>query len=174
MNGHSVAGNLFPVYVSIHPTLLGKPVKIWTGLNRPFSITANSKGEVFVALFEGITNIVKYDAEGKRVNLVEKSSLVKPRCIACDDEDNIYCIDEESNKILTCHSNGDRVQIHKVELEKNSRGRAELAITDQRLFMAEMDHQGLQQTGTTSINHQTQEHACNGYLSRHSSESLCV
>ena len=37
----------------------------------------------------------------KTVDLVEKSALVHPRCIACDDEDNIYCIDEESNKNVT-------------------------------------------------------------------------
>ena len=137
INGHSVAGNPFPVYVSIHPTLLGKPVKIWTGLNRPYGITANSKGEILVALREGTTNIVKYDAEGKRVDLVEKSGLVCPRCIACDDEDNIYCIDRDSNKILTCDGNGDRIQIHEVELEENNDGRAALAITDQKLFMPE-------------------------------------
>ena len=137
INGRHVAGSPFPVYVSIHPTQLGKPVKIWTGLTRPYGITANSKGEILVALHDSSTNIVKYDAEGKRVDLVEKSSLVHPRCIACDDEDNIYCVDQCGNKILTCDGNGDKLQIHEVELEKNIRGRSALAITDQKLFIAE-------------------------------------
>ena len=137
INGCHVAGSPFPVYVFIHPTQLGKPVKIWPGIKRPLGITANSKGEILVALFESTTNIVKYDAEGKRVDLVEKSGLVHPRCIACDDEDNIYCVDENSNKILTCDGNGDRIQIHEVELEENSIGRTALAIIDQKLFMAE-------------------------------------
>jgi len=104
---------------------------------RPFGITTNSKGEILVALRTGITDIVKYDAEGKRADLVEKSGLIHPRCIACDDEDNIYCIDEKSNKILTCNDNGDNIQVHEVVLEKNSNGRSALAITDQKLFMAE-------------------------------------
>ena len=143
INGHHVAGSPFPVHVSIRPTQLGKPVKIWTGIRTPYGITANSKGEILVALYEGSTNIVKYDAEGKRVDLVEKSGLVKPRGIACDDEDNIYCVDEDSNRILTCDANGDNLKIREVELEKNSRGRTALAITDQKLFMAERRVVGL-------------------------------
>ena len=137
VNGHHVAGSPFPVYVSIHPTQLGKPVKIWTGIRIPSGITANSKGEILVTLHDNLTNIVKYDAEGKRVDLVEKSNLVHPGCIACDDEDNIYCIDEDSNKILTCDGNGDKLQIQEVKQEKYSVGRYALAITDQKLFMAE-------------------------------------
>ena len=137
INDHHVAGSPFPVYVSIHPTQLGKPVKICTRIRAPYGITANSKGEILVALCQGDTNIVKYDAEEKRVDLVKKSGLVKPRSIACDDEDNVYCIDEVSNKIVTCDGNGDNLKIHEVELEKNNSGRAALAITDQKLFMAE-------------------------------------
>ena len=137
INGHHVAGSPFPVYVSIHPTQLGKPVKIWTGITKPYGITANSKGEILVALFDATTNIVKYDAEGKRIDLVEKRGRVKPRCIACDDEDNIYCGDEVSNKILTCGGNGDNLQIHEVKLDKNNRRRTALAITNQKLYMSE-------------------------------------
>ena len=90
-----------------------------------------------MALNGGTTNIIKFNAEGKRVDLVEKSDLVSPRCIACDDEDNIYCVDEDSNKILTCNGNGDKLKIHKVKLENNSPGRTALDITHQKIFMAE-------------------------------------
>ena len=143
INGHYVAGSPFPVYVSIHPTQLGKPVKIWTAIRRPCGIIVNSKGDIIVALRHGTTNIVKYDAEGKRVDLVVKSGLVYPRCIACDEEDNIYCVDRDSNKILTCDGHGDNLEINEVELEKYSKGRAALAITDQKLFMAEMGLLGI-------------------------------
>ena len=143
INGHHVAGSPFPVYVSIHPTQLGKPVKIWTGITKPLGITANSKGEILVALFEGTTNIIKYDAKGKRVDLVEKSGLVNPCCIACDDEDNIYCVDEDSNKVLTCDGNGDNLKIHEVQLEKNCRGRTALVFIDQKIFIAERGIHGI-------------------------------
>ena len=137
INGHQLSGSPFSVYVSIHPTQLGKPVKIWSGLTRPCGITANSKGEIFVSLRKGTTDIVKYDAEGKRVDLVEKSGLIKPRGIAYDHEDNIYCVDEASNKVLKCEGNGDKLKIHEVQLGNCSSGRTALAITDQKLFMAE-------------------------------------
>ena len=106
-----------------------------------------------MALFGGTTNIVKYDAEGKRVDLVEKSGLVSSRCIACDDEDNIYCADEKSNKILTCDGNGDNLKIHEVELEKNSKGRAALAITDQKLFMADRNVYGIIKVYNKQLQH---------------------
>ena len=138
INGHHVAGSPFSEHVSICPTQLGT-VKILPGIRAPYGITANSKGEILVALYQGSTKIVKYNAEGKKVNLGEKSSLKKPRAIACDDEDNIYCVDEDSNRILTCDANGDNLKIREVELEKNSRGRTALAITDQKLFMAECE-----------------------------------
>ena len=152
INGHHVAGSPFPVYVSIHPTQLGKPVKIWTRITGPNGITANSKGEILVTLFEGSTNIVKFNAEGKRVDLVEKSGLVHPCCIACDDEDNIYCADEGSNKVLTCDGNGSNIKIHKVELEKDSCGQNALAITDQKLFMSE-GHSGIIKVYNKQLQH---------------------
>ena len=140
INGHHIAGSPFPVNVSNHPTQPSKPVNVWTRISSPVGITANSKGEILVALSECPIDIVKYDAEGKRVDIVKKNSLVKPRCIACDDEDNIYCtdVDRGSNKILTCDNNGDdNLNIHEVELEKNSHGRTAIAIVDQKLMVAE-------------------------------------
>ena len=155
INGHHVAGSPFPVHVSIHPTQLGKPVKIWTGITKPLGITANSKGEMLVALYEGSTNIVKFNAEGKRLNLVKESGLVHPRCIACDDEDNIYCVDEDSNKILTCDANGDKLKIHEIVLEKNSCGRTALVITDQMLLMAEREVLGIIKVYNKQLQHLT-------------------
>ena len=174
INDHCVTGRPFPVYVSIHPTQLGKPVKIWTGTSKPYGITANSKGEILVALYEGSTNIVKYDAEGKRVDLVEKSGLVHPRCIACDDEDNIYCGDDSSNKILTCDSNGENIQIQEVKLAKKSPGRAAVAVIDQKIFMTDRGLLDVIKIYNKQLQHQTQKHDCNRFLSRHPSESLCV
>ena len=151
--GHHVPGSPFPVYVSINPTQLGKPVKIWTGLSKPNGITANSEGEILVALRDGTTDIVKYDAEGKRADLVEKSGLVHPCCIACDEEDNIYCIDDDSNKILTCDGNGDKLKIHEVEIEKNSLGRTALLIVHKKLLMAECQVHGIIKVYNKQLQH---------------------
>ena len=153
INGHHVAGSPFPVYVSIHPTQLGKPVKIWTGITRPLGITANSKGEILVTLYEGITDIIKFNTEGKRVDLVENSGLVKPCCVACDNVDIIYCGDNCGNKILICDSNGENVLIHEVKIEKNSPGRSALAITDQKLFMRERQVLGIIKVYNMQLQH---------------------
>ena len=153
INDHHVAGSPFPVYVSIHPTLLGKPVNVWTGIIGPLCITANSKGEILVVTHGGHASIVKYDTEGKKVDLVKKINLTRPRSIACDDEDNIYCIDESSNKILTCDKNASNLVIHEVELEKYSHGRTALAITDQKLFMAEINFIGVIKVYNKQLQH---------------------
>ena len=152
INGHHVAGSPFPVYVSIHPTQLGKPVKIWTMITTPNGITANSKGEILVTLYESLTHIVKFNAKGRILKSINNTGLVQPCCIACDDEDNIYCGDENSNKILICDSNGYERKIHEVKLE-NGRGRRALAITDQKLFTAELDLHGIIKVYNKQLQH---------------------
>ena len=142
INDHHVTGSPFPVYVSIHPTQLGKPVKIWTGIRTPIDITANCRGDIFVVLRDSTTVIIKYAEGKKRVNLVSRSLLVHPRCIACDDKD-IYCTDESSNMILSCDNNGRKFQIQEVKLEKNSPGRSALTVMNQKIFMAERQVPGI-------------------------------
>ncbi len=48
VDGQQVAGSPFPVSVSIHPTQLGKPVRVWRGLRKPTDIASNSTGELVV------------------------------------------------------------------------------------------------------------------------------
>ena len=139
IDGQHVAGSPFPVFVSIHPTQLGKPVKVWNGVTLPFGIRENSKGELLVT--ELGANIMKFDANGKNEKLVTQKELTKLRCIAVDDEDNIYCINLKDNKILTCDKNGENVQVHEVKLEKGS-GRHALFISKNELLIAELGHEG--------------------------------
>ena len=68
VDGQQVAGSPFPVFVSIPPTQLGKPVKVWTNLTKPTGITVNSVGEILVSEYRG--NIIKFDTEGNRRILV--------------------------------------------------------------------------------------------------------
>ena len=90
VDGQQVAGSPFPVLVSIPPTQLGKPVKVWTNLTGPTGITVNSVGEILVSEQRG--NIIKFNTEGNRRTLVEQNRLNLLRKIAVDDEDNIYGI----------------------------------------------------------------------------------
>ena len=139
IDGQHVAGSPFPVFVSIHPTQLGKPVKVWNGVKSPLGITANSKGDILVS--EKVGNIIKFDVNGQRHKLVAQNELKGLRCIAVDDEDNIYCINEENNKILTCDKNGGNVQVHEVKQENYS-GRHALYIIRNELLISEKGSRG--------------------------------
>ena len=110
-----VEGSPFSVSVSSSPTQLGKPVKVWTGLSYPYGITANSEGEVIVCEMEG--DIVKLDKERKKHVIVKYSTntLSWLSDIATDKEDNIYCTDWSTNKVLRCDKNGRNVHVYEVK-----------------------------------------------------------
>ena len=123
VDGQQVAGSPFPVFVAIPPTQLGKPVKEWKNLTRPTGITVNSVGEILVLEENG--NIIKFDTEGNRRTLVKQGRVKNLRKIAVDDEDNIYCIDYGSNRILRCDRNGGNIQVQEVKhVKKNQLGLA--------------------------------------------------
>ena len=134
-----VAGSPFPVFVSIHPTQLGNPVKVWEGVTIPSGITVNSKGDILVTEKKG--NIIKFDSNGKKERLAAQNELTALRCIQLDDEDNIYCIDQENNKILTCDRNGENLQVHEVEPDEGP-GRRSLFIINNELLISEKNSEG--------------------------------
>ena len=139
IDGQHVAGSPFPVFVSIHPTQLVKPVKVWSGVSRPNGITENSRGDLLITEQSG--SIIKFDINGKREKLVTQNKVKEIHCIAVDDKDNIYCIDGDSNKILTCDKNGTNVRVHQVELERGV-GRRALCIVKNNLLMSERGFDG--------------------------------
>ena len=119
VDGQQVAGSPFPVFVSIPPTQLGKPVKVWD-IKRACGITTNSMGDVIVAEYDG--DIVKLESKGKISVLVKHSdsNLAWLESVSTDDEDNIYCTDELTNKVMKCNKNGGNVQVHKVKQVEGS------------------------------------------------------
>ena len=132
-----VAGSPFPVFVSIPPTQLSKPVKVWTNLTGPTGITVNSVGEILVSEYRG--NIIKFDTEGNRRMLVEQDRVML-RKIAVDGEDNIYCIKESSNKILRCDWNGGNIQVQEVKhVEAGQRG---LAVVGEEVIVCVKNNRG--------------------------------
>ena len=137
VDGQQVAGSPFPVFVSIPPTQLGKPVKLWTNLTEPTGITVNSVGEILVSELSG--NIIKFDTEGNRRTLIEQNR-VKLRKIAVDGEDNIYCIKETSNRILRCDQNGGNIQVLEVKHGKN--GQTGLAVVGEEVMVVVKGNRG--------------------------------
>ena len=48
VNGEHIAGSPFRVFVKIHPTQLGPPVRIITGVRQPYGIAITSKQQLVV------------------------------------------------------------------------------------------------------------------------------
>ena len=133
VNGQEVAGSPYPVLVSFPPSLLKKPVKV-LDIQRPCGIAVNSVGDVIVAQYEGI---IKYDKDNQREVLVEYSqtTLKILRDITLDNDDNIYCIDEKSNKILKCNKNGSNILLK--EVKKMLYGGCGLVVAGNEVFISE-------------------------------------
>ena len=141
VDGQQVESSPFPVSVSISPTQLGKPVKVWTGISRPSGVTVNSEGEVIVCEYS--EDIIKLDKEGKKHVIVNRSTttLTWLSDVATDKEDNIYCTDRNTNKVLRCDKNGRNVRVYKVQQVKGP-GHWGVAVVADEVMLCECDNKG--------------------------------
>ena len=112
VDGQQVADSPLPVSVSVPVAQLGRPVSVWCGLSLPTGVAVNSVGEIVVS--EEVGDVIIFDKEGKRLTSVQHK-LKWCGGVAVDGENNIYCIDFESNKIMRCNRNGSSVKVHKVK-----------------------------------------------------------
>ena len=74
VNGQEVAGSPFPVFVSIHPTLLGKPVRVITGIENPSSVAVASEGRILISHGK---DVAIYDKNGEYLGEYEDNSNCK-------------------------------------------------------------------------------------------------
>ena len=82
VNGQEVAGSPFPVFVSIHPTLLGKPVQVITGVKRPCDVAVTTTGNIVVAESR---NVALFNKNGKKLSSIDISrSDLDPCGVAVD------------------------------------------------------------------------------------------
>ena len=80
--------------VYLDPTQLAHPVRVVTGLNWPYGIAFNSRGEMIVSEWGG-HQIAIFDIRGQRIRTFgsrgySPEQMEYPRGIAIDDMDNIY------------------------------------------------------------------------------------
>ena len=99
VNGFELGNSPFPVFASIHPNKLGKPVRIISGFNLPSSIAFNSEEEITFCEFHG--DVVLLDKKGNRLASIKKSAhnLDQLRGVAVDGDDNIYFVEQDKNII---------------------------------------------------------------------------
>ncbi len=141
VDGQQVAGSPFPVSVSIHPTQLGKPVRVWRGLKVPIDIASNSIGELIVAELSG--DIVKIHEDATRRIRVKRSTsgLSELFGLATDEQDNIYSTSLDSNKIMRYDKNGNNAQAYKVEQVKGP-GHWGVAVLEEEVLVCERHNEG--------------------------------
>ena len=139
VDGQQIAGSPFLVFVSIHATDLYSPVKVWSGLRDVGSITTNSVGDVIVSNGD----IVKLESKGKTSILVKRSDtkLSSLGGLSTDDEDNIFCADFNSNKVMKCNNKGGNVQVHEVE-QVNGPGHWGVAVIGDEVMLCECGNEG--------------------------------
>ena len=94
VNGQEVAGSPFPVFVSIHPTQLGKPVHVITGLEYPCHLALNPAGNIIVSDSQTITML---DKTGKKL-MKSEYDFHSPQGVAVDSTDGcVYVTDNLAN-----------------------------------------------------------------------------
>ena len=87
------------------PTQLGRPVRVVTGLNRPYGIAFNSRGEMIISECYG-NQISIFDIRGQKSRTFgshgdSPEQMIEPAGIVIDDADNIYVSSEHKLQKFT-------------------------------------------------------------------------
>ena len=96
VNEQEVAGSPFPVFVSIHPTQLGKPVQVITGIEGAYVVDVTPAGNIIVA---GSNKVTILDKNGKKLKELKGSEFGfgSPYGVAIDSTDGSMYITSDSN-----------------------------------------------------------------------------
>ena len=94
LNDKEINGSPFTITVYPDPTQLGHPVRFVTGVNRPYGIAFNSRGEMIFSE-RGCHQISIFDIRGQRIQTFgsrgnRPEQMEHPKGIAIDDTDSIY------------------------------------------------------------------------------------
>ena len=93
MNGEEISGSPFPVFVSVHPTQLRKPVQIITGVKYPWHLALTPAGNIIVRDSQKITML---ETTGKKM-MKSEYNFINPLGVAVDSTDGcVYVTDNPS------------------------------------------------------------------------------
>ena len=112
VKGTKVNDSPFTVSVYSDPTQLGSPVKVLKGLNRPYGIAVNSRGEMVITEFRG-NQISLINTKGKKIRSFgshgdRPGQMIHPSGVAVDDVDNIYV--SSQHKLQKFTSSGELIK----------------------------------------------------------------
>lgn len=106
-DGIKVPDAPFPVFVTISPTLLGKPVHLMDGLKHPYSAIFGAKNQLYVTQSGG-NSIQKFWRSGERV-MSECFTSQLPKCptgMAMDNEGYIYVVNISTHTLSKFNQDG--------------------------------------------------------------------
>ena len=112
LNDKELNGSPFTITVYPDPTQLGHPVRVVTGVNTPYGIVFNSRGEMIVSECQS-HQISIFDIRGQRIRTFgsrgnRPEQMECPAGIAIDDTDNIYVCSE--HKLQKFTSSGELIK----------------------------------------------------------------
>ena len=105
VNNQDIAGSPFRVFVKIHPTQLGPPVRTITGVNMPYGIDINNKQQLVVAE-NGEKKITIREKDGKTLRTIKNEKMRSPTGVATGPDGAIYVTDFNTHCLLKFDKDG--------------------------------------------------------------------
>ena len=135
MNGKDVVGSPFRVFVKIHPTQLGPPVRTIYRVNQPWGIALNNKQQL-VVVERGGKKVSIMEQDGKRVQTIECDKFIEPCGVATGPDGAIYVTDCGAHCLFKFNKEGRLLKTVQNEL-KNPQF---LKIIKNQLYVSEYDN----------------------------------
>ncbi len=109
VDGCHIAGSPFPVYVSIHPSQLGKTMAVWNNFERPAGLAIHSRGGL-IAVKRSDDMIVHITKDGSVSKLISRKELKLdsyiPLMVETDDQEFLYLTLYYSNSLYKLTTEG--------------------------------------------------------------------